>query len=139
MPNRSRSVYGLLVAVATVCAALAPKSLGAQAAQAPAQAPAKAAPARAAANLPRSPDGHPDLQGMYDVATVTPVERPAEAGGRLVITDAEAAAAEAYDREHEAKDAAPVSGDRGAPPVGGERIATKTWLEVVEQFAGGGT
>ena len=139
MPNRSRSVYGLLVAVTSVCAALATRSLAAQAARTPAPAPAKVTPARAAATLPRTPDGHPDLQGMYDVATVTPLERPAEARGRLVITDEEAAAAEAYDREHEAKDAAPVAADRGAPPVGGERVATKTWLEVVEQFAGGGT
>ncbi len=75
---------------------------------------------------------------MYDVATVTPLERPAEAGGRLVISNEEAAAAEAYDLQREAKDAAPLKGDRGAPPVGGERVATKTWLEAVEQFAGGG-
>jgi hypothetical protein len=76
---------------------------------------------------------------MYDVATVTPLERPAEAGGRLVLTNEEAAAAEAYDHQREAKDDAPISGDRAAPPVGGERVTPKTWLEAVEQFAGGGT
>ena len=76
---------------------------------------------------------------MYDVATTTPIERPAEAKGRPTLTNEEAAAAEAYDRQHEAQDAAPISGDRGAPAVGGERVATKTWLEQVEQFAGGGT
>jgi len=130
--------FGLLVAVTAVCAALSTKSLGAQAAQTPAQTPAKA-PARAAVTPPRTPDGHPDFQGLYDVATVTPLERPAEAGGRLVITNEEAAAAEAYDRQREAKDGAQISGDRGAPPAGGERVATKTWLEAVEQFAGGGT
>ena len=138
MRNRSYTVlfFGLLIAVTVVCAA---RPLGAQAAKAPAQTPAKAAPARAAAVLPRTPDGHPDFQGLYDVATVTPLERPAEARGRPVLTDEEAAAAEAYDRQREAKDAAPLSGDRGAPSVGGERVATKTWLEAVEQFAGGGT
>jgi hypothetical protein len=138
MRNRSYTVlfFGLLIAVTVVCAA---RPLGAQAAKAPAQTPAKAAPARAAAVLPRTPDGHPDFQGLYDVATVTPLERPAEARGRTVLTDEEAAAAEAYDRQREAKDAAPLSGDRGAPSVGGERVATKTWLEAVEQFAGGGT
>ena len=140
MRNRSHSVlfFGLLVAVTAVCAALSTKSLGAQAAQTPAQTPAKA-PARAAGTPARTPDGHPDFQGLYDVATVTPLERPAEAGGRLVIPDEEAAAAEAYDHQREAKDAAPLSGDRGAPPAGGERITPKTWLEAVEQFAGGGT
>jgi len=140
MRNRSHTVlfFGLLVAVTAVCAALSTKSLGAQAAQTPGQTPAKA-PARAAVTPPRTPDGHPDFQGLYDVATVTPLERPAEAGGRLVITNEEAAAAEAYDRQREAKDGAQISGDRGAPPAGGERVATKTWLEAVEQFAGGGT
>jgi hypothetical protein len=137
MRNRSHTVLLTgLVAVTAVCAV---RSLGAQAAKAPAQTPAKAAPARKAATLPRTPDGHPDFQGVYDVATVTPLERPAEARGRPVLTDEEAAAAEAYELQREAKDAAPLSVDRSAPSVGGERVATKTWLETVEQFAGGGT
>jgi len=117
-------------------------SVAAQAQKAPAKAAAKPAVARPAAakpSMPRTKDGHPDLSGVYDVATVTPVERPAEAGGRLVLTNEEAAAVAAYERQREAKDDAPISGDRGAPPVGGERVATKTWLEAVEQFAGGGT
>src|SRR5262245_53833176 len=151
MRIRNRSHRALFSAtVVALAAVFAGRSLGAQAAKAPAQTqtpgkaapaqtPAKAAPARAAASLPRTPDGHPDFQGLYDVATVTPLERPADAGGRLVLTDEEAAAAEAYDRQREAKDAAPLSGDRRAPSVGGERVATKTWLEAVEQFAGGGT
>ena len=138
MRNRSHTVLlsGMLVAVTAVCAA---RSLDAQAAKTPAQTPAKPAPARAAATLPRTTDGHPDFQGVYDVATTTPIERPAEAKGRPTLTNEEAAAAEAYDRQHEAQDAAPISGDRKAPAVGGERVATKTWLEQVEQFAGGGT
>ena len=36
--------------------------------------PAKESAPRA---VPRMPDGHPDLQGTYDLATLTPVERPA--------------------------------------------------------------
>jgi len=133
MRNRSHTVLfsGMLVACTAGGAALATKSLAAQAARTPAQPPAKAAPARTAASLPRTPDGHPDFQGLYDVATVTPLERPADAGGRLVISNEEAAAAEAYDRQREAKDGAQISGDRGAPPAGGERVATKTWLEAV--------
>jgi hypothetical protein len=118
-------------------------SIAAQAQKAPAKAAPKPAAARPAAARPsvppRTKDGHPDLSGVYDIATVTPVERPAEAGGRLVLTKEEAAAAAAYERQREAKDDAPLAGDRAAPPVGGERVATKTWLEAVEQFAGGGT
>ena len=118
-------------------------SVAAQAQKAPAKAAPKSAAARPAAAKPSMPprtkDGHPDLSGVYDIATVTPVERPAEAGGRLVLTKEEAAAVAAYERQREAKDDAPLAGDRTAPPVGGERVATKTWLEAVEQFAGGGT
>src|SRR6516162_9907087 len=29
----------------------------------------------AKSELPRTPDGHPDLQGTYDLATMTPLER----------------------------------------------------------------
>jgi hypothetical protein len=138
MRNRWHKVLfaGMLAAVAAVCAA---RSLSAQAAKTPAQRPAPAAPARADAPGRRTADGHPDFQGVYDIATTTPLERPAEAKGRPTLTNEEAAAAEAYDRQHEAQDAAPISGDRKAPAVGGERVATKTWLEQVEQFAGGGT
>jgi hypothetical protein len=138
MRNRSHAVLfsGMLVALTAIVAV---RSLDAQAAKTPAQTPKKAAPARAAATGPRTADGHPDFQGLYDVATVTPLERPADAQGRPTLTNEEAAAAEAYDRQHEAQDAAPISGDRKAPAVGGERVATKTWLEQVEQFAGGGT
>ena len=48
------------------------------------------APARAAAkrSIPRLPDGHPDLQGTYDLATLTPVERAASAP--LVMSDEQA-------------------------------------------------
>ena len=137
MRNHSHTVLlSGMVAVTAICAA---RSLGAQAAKAPAHTQVKAAPARAAATLPRTPDGHPDFQGFYDLATVTPIERPADAGGRLVLTSEEAAAVEKYELQREAKDAAPISGDREAPRAGGERVATKTWLEAVEQFAGGGT
>lgn len=40
---------------------------------------------------PRTPDGHPDLQGIWSNATITPLERPAEFAGKAVLTDQEAA------------------------------------------------
>ena len=40
---------------------------------------------------PRTPDGHPDLQGVWSNATITPLERPADLAGKTVLTEKEAA------------------------------------------------
>jgi len=41
--------------------------------------------------VPRTPDGRPDLQGVWDFRTVTPLERPAELAGKEFLTEEEAA------------------------------------------------
>jgi hypothetical protein len=41
--------------------------------------------------VPRTPDGHPDLQGVWTNATLTPMDRPAVFAGKATISDAEAA------------------------------------------------
>src|SRR5438093_10184162 len=75
-------------------------------------------PAAARPSLPRTPDGHPDLQGTYDLATLTPLERPA--GAKAVLTAEEAAKLEkAVEAGKEAAGRA-ISGDRTAPPKGGD-------------------
>jgi hypothetical protein len=94
-------------------------------------------PARTATKaIPRTPDGHPDLQGMFDVATMTPVERPNEVKN-LVLTKEEAAALEVYEQQRQVKNDAPLDPNRGAPPVGGENTTPKSYLEVLEKFGGG--
>lgn len=40
---------------------------------------------------PRTPDGHPDLQGIWTNATITPLERPKELGTKEFFTEEEAA------------------------------------------------
>ena len=85
---------------------------------------------------PRTTDGHPDFTGMYDLATMTPVER-LPGMDHLVLSKAEADAAERYEAERQVKNDAPLKRDRDAPPVGGERPQAKSYLEVLE-FAGGG-
>ena len=41
--------------------------------------------------LPRTPDGQPDFQGVWDTSTLTPLERPAEFAGKEFLTEQEAA------------------------------------------------
>ncbi|MEQ1869298.1 MAG: hypothetical protein ABL961_04685, partial [Vicinamibacterales bacterium] len=40
---------------------------------------------------PRAADGHPDLNGVWSYATITPLERPADLGDKAVLTMEEAA------------------------------------------------
>jgi len=140
----SVTLRSVAVGLAAVC--LAAPSLIAQAAKPAAQAP-KPTPAAQAAKPaakttktwapPRTPDGKPDLQGLYDVATMTPLERPAGLGDRLILTKEEAAALEQYEQQRQVKNDAPLAGDRSAPPVGGENTAPKSFLEVLERAGGG--
>ena len=70
-------------------AAVADVRLGSQAAaEAPAAAVADARPA-----APRTPWGDPDLQGVWNHGTITPLERPPEYAGRELLTEEEVAAA----------------------------------------------
>jgi len=47
--------------------------------------------------VPRAADGHPDLQGVWTNATITPMERPAEFGGKATVSDAQARGYEKQD------------------------------------------
>src|SRR5262245_63955760 len=69
-------------------------------------------------SLPHTPDGHPDLQGIYDLATLTPLER--RAGTPLVLTDEQAAKLETDVAQRSDALAAPIQADRAAPPKGGD-------------------
>jgi hypothetical protein len=61
-----------------------------------AQAP-KAAAKSKTWTAPRTPDGHPDLQGIWTNATLTPLERPARFAGKPTVSAAEAKAYEQSD------------------------------------------
>ena len=63
-------------------------------------------------SVPRTPDGQPDLQGVWDFRTITPLERPDALGGKQTLSDEEAAQAEAQARA-DTVDRAPRQGDPG--------------------------
>src|SRR5437764_10101715 len=71
-----------------------------------------------AAAMPRTADGHPDLTGVYDLATLTPVERPANMPP--ILTDEEAAKLEKQEEQRRDVGGRQIKGDREAPPKGGD-------------------
>ena len=79
-----------------------------------AQAPSPAKPWIA----PRTPDGHPDLQGNWSNATLTPLERPA--GLPLVLTREQVARLEKVRSDSEEVLSKKSDPNRTAPPVGGD-------------------
>jgi hypothetical protein len=122
MRNRLFTVVGC-VAVAAAAAWLDAGSLAAQSAKPGAG--------------PRTTDGRPDFSGIYDVATITPVDRPMQFENRLSMTDAEAAAIEGYEVERNQKDLEPGDPNRTAPKVGGDTAPTKSFLEGLFRAGGG--
>ena len=62
---------------------------------------------------PRTPWGHPDLQGIWSNATTTPLERPAEFADKPLLSDEEFAAANAAVATRRNTDRAPRAGDPG--------------------------
>ncbi len=89
--NPRPSIYPMLSAAAALFA-LAPASAFAQAVPAA----AKVATASASKAAHRTPDGQPDLQGVWSSATVVPLERPKDLGAKEFFTKEEA---EAYEKK----------------------------------------
>jgi hypothetical protein len=75
--------------------------------------------AAATSTLPRTPDGKPDLQGVWDFRTITPLERPRELGTKAFFTEAEAAAWEKDENRRQNRDLIdPEVGGLMYPPGG---------------------
>ena len=97
------------------------------------------------ADIPRMPDGRPDLSGTYDTATLTPLERRARYGNRLSLTEEEAAAIAAGgpaalaalfnippDRNEVTappREAPPVGGDGSTGPAGNVGGYNTFWMD----------
>jgi hypothetical protein len=68
--------------------------------------------------LPRTADGHPDLTGTYDLAMLTPLERPS--GMPAILSDEQAAKLEKQVVEQNKALDRPIEANRSAPPKGGD-------------------
>jgi hypothetical protein len=75
---------------------------------------AETATGQAAWTPPRTPDGQPNLQGVWTNATITPLERPASLRDKTFLTEAEAAAIERQAASTRDQDGPPRAGDVGS-------------------------
>ena len=129
MSDRFLATFGVLAVVGVVVAVLVEPVAG----QAPASPPAPAAAAASQAakavdakswTPPRTSWGDPDLQGIYNYATSTPLQRPRQLGDKQNLTDDEAA-------ELQEQVAANLTRDRrdGGPEADVSRAYNDHWMD----------
>jgi len=99
--------------------------------------PARAQTTKTAAKsaVRRMPDGHPDLQGTYDLATMTPMERIP--GAPPALTKEQAETLQKAEATRRSKDATKLDPNRGTLPVGGDKSQGKSFFETLEKAGGG--
>ncbi len=81
---------------------------------------AASAGAQAPYDPPRLPDGRPDLQGVWDYRTLTPLERPEDLADQAFLSDEERAERESAALARDQQSNAPIEVDREPLPVGGD-------------------
>ena len=85
--------------------------------------------------------GDPDLQGVWDFRTITPMERPAELAGKALLTAEEAAGFEARENRRQNRDLVdPEQGGAIYPPAseGGVVPYNEFWYDRGSSLAAGG-
>ena len=75
--------------------------------------------ATAQEGYPRTPSGKPDFSGNYDISTLTPYQRPARFGNRMVLNEEEVQALRDREMGIRQADSAPGDPNRAPPEQGG--------------------
>src|SRR5438105_4127618 len=79
--------------------------------------------------LPRTTDGQPDLQGIWDYRTITPLERPRSLGTKEFFTDEEAANFEREENRRQNRDLIDPKQGGLNYPAGGVVPYNEFWYE----------
>jgi hypothetical protein len=117
--------YRLFSSVLTTLAALAVLIAAPLSAQSSAKTPAGAAKAKSS-SIPRTADGHPDFEGVWTNATITPMARPSQFKDQPTISDAVAKEYEKKDKEvldsQDGKSDGPLIAAAGSSGTGGYNV-----------------
>jgi hypothetical protein len=84
----------------------------------------------------RMADGHPDLQGVWDYRTITPMERPAALGTKAFFSDAEAAAWERDENQRLDRDGMDLETGTSIYPRGGVVPYNEFWYDRGNKIVG---
>ena len=85
---------------------------------------------------PRTADGQPDLQGVWDYRTITPLERPLALGTKEFFTDEEAANFEKGENRRQNRDLIDPEKGGGQYPAGGVIPYNEFWYDRGDKVVG---